>query len=75
MKADPACLAEALESWLTGPLDANPILLIIDDLERILETPTPSDTEAAVMVTAEYRVAMALCCWPLRKRRRNRGCC
>ena len=58
VKADPACLEEALESWLTGPLDASPILLIVDDLERILETPTPTDTEAAVMVTAEYRVAI-----------------
>ena len=58
VKADPACLEEALESWLTGPLDASPILLIVDDLERILETPTPTDTEAAVMVTAEYRAAI-----------------
>jgi len=30
----------------------------VDDLERILEAPKPTDTEAAVMVTAEYRVAM-----------------
>jgi hypothetical protein len=58
VKADPACLAEALESWLAGPLDANPILLIVDDLERILEIPAPNDTEAAVMVTAEYRLAL-----------------
>jgi hypothetical protein len=25
IQADSACLAEALESWLTGPLDAKPI--------------------------------------------------
>ena len=36
---DEAQLADAVESLLTGPLAADPVLLIIDDLERILETP------------------------------------
>jgi hypothetical protein len=33
VKANPTALAEALESWLTGPLNTKPVLLIIDDLE------------------------------------------
>ena len=39
VRADGTCLAEALESMLDGPLDAQPILLIVDDLERVLEPP------------------------------------
>lgn len=34
-------LADALEEMLEGPLDAKPILLVIDDLEQILEAPKP----------------------------------
>jgi hypothetical protein len=39
--ADVAVLAEALETLLEGPLDAQPMLLI-DDLERILEHRSPA---------------------------------
>ena len=34
-------LADALEEMLNGPFDNEPILLIVDDLERILEEPDP----------------------------------
>jgi len=37
-----ATLSEALETLLEGPLDVQPILLIVDDLEQILEPPQPS---------------------------------
>ena len=57
VKADTTQLAQALQSWLSDPLDAKPILLIIDDLERILETPTQSD--APTGVAAAYRDALA----------------
>ena len=53
VKADPGCLAEALESLLEGPLDQKPILLIVDDLERILETPALGG--ALTGVAAVYR--------------------
>jgi tetratricopeptide (TPR) repeat protein len=59
VKSDPASLAEALESWLGGPLDAAPILLIIDDLERVLEPPAPEDAGTGVMVTEAYRPVLA----------------
>ncbi|MDV7340396.1 CHAT domain-containing protein [Terasakiella sp. A23] len=39
---DPTVLADALEAMLTGPFLNNPILLIIDDLEQILEDPKPN---------------------------------
>ena len=39
--ADNTLLANAIEEMLKGPLDENPILLIIDDLEQILENPKP----------------------------------
>ena len=56
VKADPDRLAEALKSLLEGPLDAAPIVLIVDDLDRILETPAPG---GAMMprVAAAHRVA------------------
>ncbi|HYI49182.1 MAG TPA: tetratricopeptide repeat protein [Allosphingosinicella sp.] len=54
---DESALAEALESWLTGPFDAEPILLIIDDLERILENPKPGDVLTAVQ--QEYRAPLS----------------
>jgi hypothetical protein len=57
VKADPLQLAQALQSWLSDPLDTKPILLIIDDLERILETPTQSD--APTGVAPAYRDALA----------------
>jgi hypothetical protein len=53
VKARPTSLANALESWLASPLDATPILLIIDDLERILEPPSQSDAPTGVL--AAYR--------------------
>ena len=56
VKADPGCLAEALESLLEGPFDQEPILLIVDDLERILDTPAPGG--ALTGVAAAYRVAL-----------------
>jgi tetratricopeptide (TPR) repeat protein len=51
---DAGLLAEALEDLLTGPLHEHPILLIIDDLERILEAPAPTDPGATPM-RADYR--------------------
>jgi len=55
--ADPTVLGEALETLLEGPLDRKPMLLIIDDLERILEPPTRSDTPTPVQV--RYRPTLA----------------
>ena len=52
----PAALGLALESWLAGPLDERPVLLIVDDLERILETPKQSD--APTGVEESYREAL-----------------
>ena len=46
--ADPENLADALEAWLEGPLDQAPILLIIDDLEQILMTPSAGDVVTSV---------------------------
>jgi tetratricopeptide (TPR) repeat protein len=48
--ADTATLREALETLLKGPLDDQPILLIVDDLERILETPQQSDAPTPMQV-------------------------
>ena len=55
--AEPAQLADALEALLEGPLDAEPILLVMDDLERVLETPGPS--AAVTLVQAAYRPVLA----------------
>lgn len=41
VREKPPVLADAVESLLTGPFYDAPILLIIDDLEQILEDPTP----------------------------------
>ncbi|MBM5817934.1 MAG: CHAT domain-containing protein, partial [Cyanobacteria bacterium K_Offshore_surface_m2_239] len=43
-----ARLGEALEDLLKGPFDHHPILLIIDDLERILEPPAPEEEASPV---------------------------
>ena len=43
-----AALGDALEDMLNGPFDAKPILLIIDDLEQILDTPRPDQTVTPV---------------------------
>ncbi len=56
VKADPAALGLALQSWLEGPLDERPVLLIVDDLERILETPEQSDAPTGVQES--YRDAL-----------------
>lgn len=48
VRSDAAALREALEALLEAPLDAQPILLIIDDLEQILAAPTPSDKRTPV---------------------------
>ncbi len=56
VKTDPAALGLTLQSWLEGPLDERPVLLIMDDLERILETPKQSD--AATGVEEAYREAL-----------------
>ncbi|MCP5230717.1 MAG: CHAT domain-containing protein [Zoogloeaceae bacterium] len=39
----PEVLGDALEAMLDDPLAGQPILLIVDDLERALETPGPSE--------------------------------
>ena len=45
---DGAALGNALEEMLQGPFDERPILLVIDDLEQILETPSPVQTTTPV---------------------------
>jgi hypothetical protein len=56
--ADDARLALALKNWLEGPLDEQPVLLVIDDLERVLQTPRPVDAYAAVAVKDKYGAAL-----------------
>ena len=56
VQRDPATLSEGLESVLEGPLDTQPILLIVDDLERILETPGQSASHTLVQET--YRTTL-----------------
>jgi tetratricopeptide (TPR) repeat protein len=47
-----AALADALEAMLTGPFGGSPILLIVDDLEKILEEPAPgTDAPQPVALT------------------------
>jgi len=41
IEAHPTDLEPALETLLTGPFEDRPILLIVDDLERILDDPEP----------------------------------
>ncbi len=48
-----ALLAHALEDMLCNFLDKHPILLVVDDLERILEKPTAAST--VVQVAPGYR--------------------
>ncbi|HEY0414189.1 MAG TPA: CHAT domain-containing protein [Allosphingosinicella sp.] len=55
--ADDRTLADALESWLRGPFNASPILLVVDDLERILEPPAPGEILTRVM--GEYRSGLS----------------
>ena len=56
VKADATNLALVLEAWLKGPLNSRPMLLIIDDLEQILERPTPGDER--IGVRADYRTGL-----------------
>jgi hypothetical protein len=44
----PAALGNALEAMLEGPFDDRPILLVIDDLEQVLDTPRPGQTGTPV---------------------------
>ncbi len=60
---DPQALKDAIEAILTGPAAApdrgaghQPILLVIDDLERILEPPRPGETRT--LVKAEARAPL-----------------
>jgi hypothetical protein len=53
VKTNPTALKLALQSWLSGSLYTRPVLLIVDDLERILETPKQS--EAPTGVAESYR--------------------
>ncbi|MDZ7855685.1 CHAT domain-containing protein [Sphaerotilus sp.] len=52
VQADPTALADALEDWLTGWLNDQPILLVIDDLEQVL-TP-PRAEEAGVLTEVKH---------------------
>jgi tetratricopeptide (TPR) repeat protein len=54
--ANTETLSEALEALLEGPLDEQPILLIVDDLESILEKPRQSD--APTPVQARYQATI-----------------
>ena len=56
--ADTTSLADAIETLLEGPFDTTPILLIIDDLERILEVPSQSTT-ATTPVLSGFRKSLA----------------
>jgi len=57
IKANGTLLANLLEELLTGPLDEQPMLLIIDDLEQILEAPLPDQQRTPVKET--FRTALA----------------
>ena len=61
--ADPTALGRALEALLEGLFDAQPILLIVDDLEQILDPPRPGQTRTPVADGAgsvdAWRMALA----------------
>jgi phosphopentomutase len=63
IEADGATLANALEDMLNGQFDSEPILLIIDDLEQILESPSPNKPTIGVKEApgnpALWRVSLA----------------
>ena len=56
---NPAVLADAVEAMLEGEFDAQPILLVIDDLERVLEKPAPEAVSAATPVQGAWRAPLA----------------
>ncbi|MCW5704775.1 MAG: CHAT domain-containing protein [Bradyrhizobium sp.] len=56
VKANEARLGEALEDCLSTALREKPILLIIDDLEEILEAPSPGG--GTTSVKQDYRAAL-----------------
>ena len=56
---NPAVLADAVEALLEGAFVAPPILLVIDDLERVLEQPAPEAVAAATPVQAAWRAPLA----------------
>ncbi len=49
---NPGALADAVEDLLAGPFTNKPILLVVDDLEQILEPPTPQ--RKLTRVLADY---------------------
>jgi len=53
-----ANLGPALEAMLEGPLDAHPVLLIVDDLERVV-LEKPSAGKAEIEPKPEYRETLA----------------
>ena len=57
--ANPALFVDAMEALLEGPFDAQPILLVIDDLERVLEKPAPEAVTASTPVQAAWRGPLA----------------
>jgi hypothetical protein len=71
-----ARLAEALEDGLSNAFFETPILLIIDDLERILEPPSP---DRSILVSPTYRAALGAVSGALSGPSRRRGaspaCC
>ena len=59
--ADATALSDALEALLEGPLDQQPALLIIDDLERILKIPEQSDAPTPVQQRYHATIKAVLC--------------
>ena len=56
VERDPIALVEALEELLGGILDQSPILLIVDDLERVLEGPT--STKSSVSIREDFQATL-----------------
>lgn len=69
--ANEARLAEALEDGLSNALFAAPVLLIIDDLEQIIDPPSPGG--GTVPVALAYRAALGAVFRGLRGRPRRRS--
>ncbi len=71
VKEDVTVLADALETLLDGPFFETPILLIIDDLEQVLEAPTPGQTLTPVSTNYGWSRAMAAILSAFEKARRG----